>query len=169
MRDTKHCAASLRQQSYLYTSFLCEVTCRYTLYISAVRSVSAISLQLVVCFVIHLMQELQTASKFKCTCDDYVCCCWWHWRTANLVRALWRPVCHIAGLVTIVWLTTEANDRSRFKHRSTVQVCRHVIYDQLDIMTKPGLPKVLAYTGQFRWSLIVCHILSVASFQHPDR
>ena len=91
----------------------------------------------------------------------------WKWFVRDHVwRERWKPGCRIVGLVTVVWLTTEADDQS-FLH--CVIVSTDVMSDHIghrDASCGGGRSKTSAYTGQFGWASIIWSILSVAALWH---
>ena len=74
-----------------------------------------------------------------------------------------KPGCRIVGPVTIVWLTTEADDQSSLH---CVIVSTDVMSDHIgrgDASRGGGCSKTSAYTastGQFGWASMVCSILN---------
>ena len=77
-----------------------------------------------------------------------------------------KPGCRIVGSVTIVWLTTEADDQSSL-HCTIVST--DVMSDHIgrrDASCGGGCSKTSAGTGQFGWSSMIYSMLSVAALQH---
>jgi len=76
-------------------------------------------------------------------------------------RGRLKPGCQIVGSVTIVWLTTEADDQSSLH---CVTVSTDVVSDHIgrrDASRGGGCSKSSAYTGQFGWASKISSILSV--------
>jgi len=75
-----------------------------------------------------------------------------------------RPcMMRIVGSVTIVWLTTEADDQSSL-HCVTVSTdVMSDIFGRRDASHGGGCSKTSAYTGQFGWASKIWSILSVAA------
>ena len=80
-----------------------------------------------------------------------------------------KPGCQIVGLVTILWLTTEADDQFSLH---CVIVSTDVMSDHIgrrDASRGGGCSKTSAYTGQFGWASIIWSMLSVATLWHRER
>ena len=76
-----------------------------------------------------------------------------------------KPGCRIVLSVTIVWLTTEADDQSSLH---CVIVSTDVMSDNTerrDASRGGGCSKISAYKGQFGWASMIWSILSVAALR----
>ena len=80
-----------------------------------------------------------------------------------------KPGCQIVGSITIVWLSTEADDQSSLH---CVTVSTDVMSDHVgcrDASRGGGCSKTSAYTGQFWWASVIWSIPSVATLRHTLR
>ena len=96
----------------------------------------------------------------------------WLVRKRFIEGHVWRrrskPGCRIVGSVTVVWLTTEADDQFSFH---CVIVSTDAISDHIgrrDASRGGGCSKTSAYTGQFGWVSIIWSILSVAALRRIE-
>jgi len=79
-----------------------------------------------------------------------------------------KPGCRIVESVTIVWLTTEANDQTSLHCVivSTDVVSDHTVHR--DASCGGGCSNTSAHTGQFGWASMIWSILSVADLLHRE-
>ena len=86
----------------------------------------------------------------------------------HVFRGRSKPGCRIVGSITIVWLTTEADDQSSLH---CVIVSTDVMSDHTgrpDASRGGGCSKTSAYTGQFGWASMIWSILSVVAFVRTE-
>jgi len=95
----------------------------------------------------------------------------WLARKRFIEGHVWRrrskPGCRIVGSVTIVWLTTEAD---QFSFHCVI-VSTYAISDHIghrDASRGGGCSKASAYPGQFGWVSIIWSILSVAVLRRRE-
>jgi len=80
----------------------------------------------------------------------------------------WKPGCRIVWSVTIVWLTTEADNQSSFY---CVIVSTDVMSDHnghRDASRGGGCSKTSTHTGQCGWASMILSVLSVADLRHTE-
>jgi len=91
----------------------------------------------------------------------------WPVRKQFIRDHVWRgrskPGCRTVGSVTIVWMTTKADDQFSLH---CIIVSTDVVSDHTgrrDASRGGGCSKTSAYTGQFRWASMIWSILPVAT------